>query len=159
MATPTSGILERRLISRPVTDLAYRAMLNLGIAYVHWEVDFAACVGREGLSPSSYNVLRILKGHSEGHPRREISRRMLYLAADVTRIIDRLKQRGLVERARSATDRRLSVTRLTAKGHKVMDKLEGPVFALMHRYGKKMSERDLEEFNRLLEAIYVDKLE
>jgi DNA-binding MarR family transcriptional regulator len=155
----TSGILERRLKSRAITDPAYRAVMNLQIAFVHYEAGFAAVVGAEGLSPSAYNVLRILKGHPDGHPRGEISKRLIYLNADVTRIIDRLTRRGRVERARSAADRRLSVTRITAKGHKVMDRLDAPITALVDAYRSKMPARDLQELNRLLEITYADAVE
>jgi DNA-binding MarR family transcriptional regulator len=154
-----TGILERRLKSRPVTDPAHRAVINIQLASVHFEAAFAAVVVKEGLSSSAYNVLRILRGHPEGHPRNEISKRLLYLGTDVTRVIDRLKRRGLVERARSASDRRCSVTRLTAKGHKLMDRLDGPVLALIDRYRQKMPARDLETLNRLLEITYADVID
>lgn len=159
LVATTSGILERRLKSRPITDWTYRAVMNLQIAFVHYEAEFARVVASEGLSPSAFNVLSILKGHPEGHPRGEISRRLIYLNADVTRIIDRLTRRGLVERARSAPDRRLSVTRLTGKGHKLMERLNRRVFALIDQYRSKMPARDYQELSRLLEATYVDAIE
>jgi DNA-binding MarR family transcriptional regulator len=155
----TEGILERRLKSRPITDQAHRAVMNLQIAAVHFQARFAAVVESENLSLSAYNLLRILRGHPEGHPRHEISRRLIYLNADVTRIIDRLRRRGLVERARSAADRRLSLTRLTAKGRKLMERLDVPVDALIADYGRKLPARDLAELNRLLEATYADAVD
>ena len=62
-----------------------------------------------GLSNEQYNVLRILRG---SHPTRlacsEISQRMIARDPDVTRLVDRLSQRGLVSRARAKQDRRSS---------------------------------------------------
>lgn len=159
MAETTSGVLERRLKSRPVTDPAYRAVMNLQIAGAYFEADFAATVAAEGLSSSAFNLLRILRGHPEGHPRGEISKRLIYLNADVTRIIDRLMRRGLVERARSATDRRLSLTRLTPKGFKMVARLEAPIAAMIDRYRRRLSGRDFQELNRLLEALYAERVE
>lgn len=159
MAQTQSGILERRLKSRPIADQAYRAVMNLQIANAHYEAEFAATLGAEALSPSAYNVLRILKGRPDGHPRGEISKRLIFLNADVTRIIDRLTRRGLVERVRSSSDRRLSLTRLTARGLKVVARLDAPIAALIDRYRRKLPARELQELNRLLEALYADHVE
>ncbi len=156
MAEPTSGVLERRLRSRPIVDPVYRATMNLQLAAAQWETDFAELLGPEGLSSSALNVLRILRGHAEGHPRGEIRRRLIYPNADVTRIIDRLTRRGLVERTRSARDRRLSLTRITPKGLKLVARLTDPIDALVARYRKKLTADEFRELNRLLEKIYDD---
>lgn len=158
MGEPTSGILERRLLSRAITDPVYRATMNLQVAAAQFEEDFAATLAPEALSSSALNVLRILRCHSEGHPRGEIAKRLIYRSADVTRIIDRLTRRGLVERVRSPRDRRLSLTRLTAKGHKMMARLEDPIEALVARYRRKLSTAEFQELSRLLEALYVEHL-
>jgi DNA-binding MarR family transcriptional regulator len=154
MAEPTSGVLERRLVSRPITDPVYRATMNLQVAAAQFEADFAETLAPEELSSSALNVLRILKGQPEGHPRGEIARRLIYRNADVTRIIDRLTRRGLVERVRSPRDRRLSLTRLTAKGHKLVARLNDPIEALVARYRRKLSSAEYRELSRLLEALY-----
>src|SRR4029079_12709857 len=53
------------------------------------------------LTPSQYNVLRILRG---GHPKAltagEIGERTIAREPDITRLVDRLEVRGLVGRAR-----------------------------------------------------------
>lgn len=70
-----------------------------------------------GITHTQYNVLRILRGvHPEGHPRCEIADRLIGRAPDVTRLLDRLDQHGLIERNWSGENRRLSIARITAKG-------------------------------------------
>jgi DNA-binding MarR family transcriptional regulator len=159
MTERTSGILERRLQSRPITDAVYRATMNLQVAAAQFEADFAETLAVEGVSSTALNVLRILKGHPEGHPRGEISKRLIYRNADVTRIIDGLTRRGLVERVRSPRDRRLSLARLTPKGHKLVARLVAPIDTLVARYRRKLSTADYEELNRLLEALYEEHVE
>lgn len=79
-----------------------------------------ACAGH-GLTHDQYNVLRILRGvHPDGYPRREIADRLIERAPDVTRFLNRLQRRGLVERARSPADGRLSIARVTAAGLSVL---------------------------------------
>lgn len=148
------GVLERRLKMQAVGDQALRALINVQLADAHFQEDFEQATGHEGLSVSAYNVLRILRGEPEGHPRREIAERMIYRKTDLTRIIDGLVRRGFAERMHSRQDRRLSVTKITAKGLKVMARLDPAVQALVERYREKLSERDYRELNRLLETLY-----
>src|SRR5262245_54731274 len=77
----------------PVDD----AVLNLLVAagYVQAQID-RACEEFD-ITRGQYNVLRILRGAGEeGHPRYEITERMIEKAPDVTRLIDRLEKQGLV---------------------------------------------------------------
>jgi DNA-binding MarR family transcriptional regulator len=156
----TDGILERRLkTTRSVSDPAFRALMNLDLADAHFQEDFEAATLTEGLSGSAYNVLRILRGHPEGHPRTEIAQRMVYRRTDVTRLIDGLIRRGFAERLRARSDRRLSLTRITSKGVKTMARLDPLIEALVERYRRKLSARDWQELSRLLETLYEDRVE
>ena len=156
----TDGALERRLkISQPVTDPATRALMNLDLADAHFLEDFEAATLTEGLSMSAYNVLRILRGNPDGHPRTEIAQRMIYRRTDLTRLIDGLIRRGLVERLRGRRDRRLSVTRITPKGLKTMTRLDPLINDAVDRYRRKLSVREWDELSRLLEKLYEDRIE
>jgi len=81
----------------------------------------------EELSSPQYNVLRILRGSPEGLTCGEIAARMITRDPDVTRLLDRLEKRGLVRRARQATDRRVVVTRIAPPGLEVLERLDAPV--------------------------------
>src|SRR6202023_2149083 len=102
------------------------AFLNILVAADHLRAQTERLCAGFGLSASQYNVLRILRGvHPEGHSRCEITRRMLERAPDVTRLIDRLEKRGWVTRDRCERDRRLSISRITAAGLELLDRI-GP---------------------------------
>jgi DNA-binding MarR family transcriptional regulator len=81
----------------------------------------------EDLSPTQYNVLRILRGAPEGLACGEIANRMITRDPDVTRLLDRLEKRGLISRSREAGDRRMVMTRITAGGLKVLAGLDEPI--------------------------------
>src|SRR5512140_1147797 len=130
-----NGILERRLkTTRPVGDAATRVLMNLDLADAHFQEDFEEVTQTEGLGMSAYNVLRILRGQPDGHPRSEIAQRMVYRNTDVTRLIDSLVKRGLAERVRGRQDRRHSVTRITQKGLKTLTRLDPLINAMVDRY-------------------------
>ncbi len=52
----------------------------------------------EDVSPTQYNVLRILRGTPDGLPCGEIASRMITRDPDMTRLLDRLEKRGLISR-------------------------------------------------------------
>ena len=92
--------------------------------------EFSAIVKPVDLSLSQYNVLRILRGAGhDGLCREDIRERLIAQVPDVTRLLDRLEQAGLVERARDKTDRRLVNTRITHSGLDLLKKLDVPVNA------------------------------
>ncbi len=85
-----------------------------------------------GLSATQYNVLRILRGaRPDGLACREIGERMITRDPDVTRLLDRLEQRGLVARTRERDDRRVITTRITDEGLRLLQQLDQPI-ADMH---------------------------
>src|ERR1700753_1328063 len=81
----------------------------------------------EALSPTQYNVLRILRGSPEGLPCGEIASRMITRDPDITRLLDRLEKRELISRSRESKDRRMVLTRITAAGLKLLAELDEPV--------------------------------
>ena len=75
-----------------------------------------------------YNVLRILRGAGErGLPTLEIAERMIEQAPGITRLIDRLAAKELVERERCDTDRRQVFCRITREGLALLVRLDQPV--------------------------------
>jgi len=79
------------------------------------------------LSPTQYNVLRILRGAKQGLACGEIASRMITRDPDVTRLLDRMEKRGLISRCRETKDRRMVLTRITPEGLKLLSELDGPI--------------------------------
>ena len=79
------------------------------------------------LSPTQYNVLRILRGSGEGLSCGEIAKRMITRDPDITRLLDRLEKRSLISRCREPKDRRMVLTRITPEGLKLLAQLDEPV--------------------------------
>jgi DNA-binding MarR family transcriptional regulator len=91
----------------------------------------AATLKPRGLSPAQYNVLRILRGAEPGGLAcRKIAERMITRDPDITRLLDRLEDRGLAARSREKADRRVITTRITETGLRLLKELDGPIGAL-----------------------------
>src|ERR1700739_3704695 len=68
-----------------------------------------------GLTGTQYNALRILRGTGpEGLPCSEIGEPMITHDPDITRLLNRLEDRGLVERTRGREDRRVIYGKISA---------------------------------------------
>lgn len=86
----------------------------------------------EDLSPTQYNVLRILRGSPGGLTCGEIGNRMITRDPDITRLLDRLEKRNLISRCRETKDRRMVLTRIAPDGLELLARLDAPVQAI-HR--------------------------
>ena len=142
-----SDLLRKRLEqTRSFENRAQEAMLNLMLAAVAvGEWNERACAAY-GITRSQYNVLRILRGvHPDGHPRQEITRRMVDRSPDVTRLIDRLETAGYVERIRTAEDRRLSIARITQKGLDLIDRMNPEFEAIYRTIAERLTPEEMEE--------------
>jgi DNA-binding MarR family transcriptional regulator len=79
------------------------------------------------ITPSQYNVLRILRGAgTDGLCRNEISERMVTATPDMSRLLDRMEKAGWVTRERAEEDRRQVSTHITKSGMELLARLEMP---------------------------------
>ena len=106
------------------------------------------------LSATQYNVLRILRGAGEqGASCKDIGSRLLTRDPDITRLMDRLEERGLVTRDRAGQDRRVVRHRLSGAGLELVNELDGPIEALHRKTMGHMKAGKLRELVRLLEEV------
>jgi len=81
-----------------------------------------------GLNAQQYNALRVLRSvHPAPLAASALGARLVSRAPDMTRLLDRLEDRGLVERQRSVTSRRSVEVRITAAGRRLVGRLAGAV--------------------------------
>lgn len=149
--------LQQRLKMRALDDPVVEGMLNLLVTGAALTQRAEAEYARFDLTSSAYNVLRILRGSPDGLPRGEIGHRLVNPSPDVTRLIDRLARRGLVRRHRSRTDRRLSLTRITAKGLALLEQAEPANQAQRAALVSRLSAAEWRQLSTMCERIYGDQ--
>jgi DNA-binding MarR family transcriptional regulator len=116
--------------------------------------DLDAACQQHGLTHDQYNVLRILRGvYPAGHPRGEIAARLISRAPDVTRMLDRLVSKGLVERGWDPKNRRLSIATVTAKGLALLADIDQLIVREHARYTDGVADGDLVALRRLCQRI------
>ena len=106
------------------------------------------------LSPTQYNILRILRGAGPGGAScKEVGARMVTRDPDITRLMDRLEKRGLLTRDRAKEDRRFVTHQLTAAGLELVNELDRPIDALHRRAMQHVKPERLSELVTLLEEV------
>ena len=107
-----------------------------------------------GISGTQYNVLRILRGAGEGGLcRNELRDRMLTRMPDMTRLLDRMEEAGLVTRSREQEDRRMVLTQITPRGQQLVSELDRPMSALHRDQLARLTDDQLRSLIDLLTAI------
>ena len=110
----------------------------------------ARALKTEDISPTQYNVLRILRGSLPGLSCGEIGERMITREPDITRLLDRLERRKLISRRRVAEDRRTVIAHITPIGLAVLDRLDEPVQRVHREQLGHLGPRRLKQLGELL---------
>jgi DNA-binding MarR family transcriptional regulator len=128
-----TGLREEIRQRKPFDSLEQEAYLSIERTAAMLGHAMAEALKPFGVTPTQYNVLRILRGAGNaGLCRGEVRERLVAQVPDVTRLLDRLEAAGLIERERGGRDRRFVTTRITADGLKLLERLDAPV-AEIHR--------------------------
>ena len=107
-----------------------------------------------GITPEQYQVLRILSDAGPaGVPLSVIAERSPAGDPDITRLVDRLEQRGLARRERDTVDRRVITATITGDGRRLHAKLEKAVAALHRRQLATLGHEGLADLEGLLQKI------
>ena len=116
--------------TKPFPSLEEEAFLSIERTHAMLSDAFEQMLKPYGITGTQYNVLRILRGAGPaGLCRNEIRDRLVTRMPDVTRLLDRMENCGLIKRTRGQEDRRLVSTELTAKGRSLVDDLDDAVVA------------------------------
>ncbi len=134
-------------------NLKQKTLINILYTAAALEYKHSSMLKLYGLTPAQYNVLRILRGQ---HPRPSsvnlLIERMIDKSSNASRIVEKLRTKGLVNREECESDRRLVEVIITNTGLdllKMLDTREDSFFAQSFN----LSDQEAELLNE-----YLDKL-
>ncbi|MCF6308071.1 MAG: MarR family transcriptional regulator [Flavobacteriaceae bacterium] len=134
-----------------MNKIYFNTLLEL-ITTGHWLTDSVSRELKEyDIYEPQFNVLRILKG-AKGTPIsvNTILSRMIQKSSNVTRIIDKLVSKGLVERKLCPKDRRKMDIILTEKGEDLLIILNKKVEAFHNQMENNLNKKELENLQSLI---------
>jgi len=140
--------------TKPFSSLEEEAFLALQLTADRLSGRGAEFLKQHGLSPAQYNTLRILRGAGpQGLTCSEVGERMINRDPDITRMLDRLERRGLVQRSRHAKDRRVVLTHITPEGLELVSRLDRPMTQFHRKLLGNVGESRLKSLLRLLDGV------
>lgn len=140
--------------TRPWDSLQEEVVLNIARTSAVLEHAFAQALKPFGITPTQYNVLRILRGAGEmGLCRNEVGERLIRPVPDVTRLLDRMEEMGLITRRRDEGDRRFVTTVITDQGLALLGGLDGPIVEFHRARLAHMSDEQMRAAIDLLEGV------
>ncbi|HYP12830.1 MAG TPA: MarR family transcriptional regulator, partial [Bryobacteraceae bacterium] len=104
------------------------------------------------MCPSDFAVLELLL-HKGPQPVNTLGKRVLLTSGSMTAAVDRLEERGLVQRHDDPEDRRARVVHLTSSGRKVIERLFAEHEKDMERAVSALTQQELNQLARILRKL------
>ena len=147
------------LASRPAQksprfdSLEQEAFLNLWRTYDRLRALEDELFGRHDLTAQQYNALRLLRGiRPERVPTLVLAGRLISRAPDITRLLDKLEERRLIQRQRLPDNRRVVLVGITTGGLALLRRLDAEVQSCHKQQLGHLSARQLMDLVALLRA-------
>ncbi len=117
--------LENEILQKHFRNDYHKATVNIIFSY-NWLVDFQVMHFKPyGITLQQYNILRILRGqYPKPSTIKLIKERMLDKMSDASRIVEKLRLKGFVDRNICSNDRRNVDVCITAKGLELLSQLD-----------------------------------
>ncbi|MDX2134529.1 MAG: MarR family transcriptional regulator [Saprospiraceae bacterium] len=145
--------LEDEIKSTRALPPRQRATLNI-LFTASWISAFQGRYLRQfGLTGPQYNILRILRG---SHPKAltvlDIKCRMLDRSSNVSRLVEKLRASGLVDRCSHKDDRRMVLVNITEAGKKLLSDIDAKGFTRAEfQPGQSLTENEADLLAELLD--------
>ena len=132
----------------------HKGFINLIFTAKQLSYEFVQSLKNHDITEQQYNVLGILRGYRSEAPLTIgfIKERMLDKNSDVSRIIDRLYEKGLLSREENSLDRRQKLVSITGKGLELLNTMFDCEKA-SDRLLSNLSPQEIETLNSLLDKI------
>ncbi len=106
-----------------------------------------------GMTPLQYNALRVIYVEDKqdiGIPSKEIGSRLYTRVPDVTRLLDRMVDKGWITRERDKINKRVVRSRLTDIGMKLVESAHAPLVELETKQLSHLSDEEKQTLSELL---------
>lgn len=130
----------------------YLSAIDQIIRTGHWFTDQVGAELKEfDISEPQYNVLRVLKVKG-GEPItvQKIQDKMVQRTSNVTRIIDKLLEKGLVSRKECPSNRRKMDITITTRGATLLDELNKKVIEFHQSLAKNLTSEEAQTLKNLI---------
>ena len=145
--------LEKEIKQEKFADEHQKMVVNI-IYTANWiNYSHSKFMKAYGITPQQYNILRILKGQlPKAASVNLLIERMLDKMSNASRLVDKLKEKGLVERKPCDTDRRQVDVLITPAGINLLEEMKSG-FDKFNKDFKSISIEEATELNRIMDKL------
>ena len=140
-------------LERPMQDIRHETVLNIVRTATVLSQKGATLFRQFDLTEAQFNVLFSLKYKERNWTQSDLGRRLVVTRASVTSVLDKLEEKGLVQRDAVHNNRRIYHVELTEKGRAVLEEVEPMYRQDIHRVLGSFSDEDCRLFIRYLERV------
>jgi len=140
-------------LDTPFEDLRHEAVLNVVHTANLFSSTGAALFRRYDLTEAQFNVLFALKYKRRDLTQSDLGKRLVVTRASITSVLDKLEEKGLVERENVPGNRRIYHVSLTPKGQDLIDGVEPVYREHLHYALGDLSEKECVALIRCLERV------
>lgn len=138
---------------KPFQSLSQEAVLSLMRTAHMLRHHFDSAMEPAGITAQQYNVLRILRGNGEPLPIMEVGERLVEPTPGITRLIQKLEERGWVQSCPGERDRRQRMCSITRAGLDLLKYLDPTVSELDRTALPNLSDRQVKNLIQLLDKV------
>jgi DNA-binding MarR family transcriptional regulator len=140
--------------TRPFANIEEEALLSIRRTSDRLQHHSVQLFKPHGVTPTQYNVLRILRGAGDNGLRcSEIGERLVSSDPDITRLLGRLQKQKLIKRKRDPKDKRVIYATITAEGQRLLKEMDPTLNEDIRHMFKHMTREKLTTLVALLEEV------
>ena len=144
--------LEKEIHSR-FRNEKHKAGVNIIFTGNWFSSIVAGILKKHGITMQQYNILRIIKGASPKPVSiKYIRERMLEKMSDVSRVVDKIKDKKWIERKERVSDRRNVDITITSSGINKLNEIEGNIDSV-DKVIETLNTEEIEQLNFFLDKL------
>lgn len=146
--------MERKGKNTDFVKLAHKSVIDLMVTGNWLQDKLAEVLKPHKLSNAQFNVLRILRGQ-KGKPASLtcVSDKMIHKMSNTTRLVDKLLEKGLVDRIICPENRRKVEITITSEGLKLLEELDGVLEKAEANLMSNLEKNEIEQLEFLLKKL------
>jgi DNA-binding MarR family transcriptional regulator len=146
-----SSVLPKNTTVRKFDSREQEVYLSLWRTYDRLRAFEEVVFSEWDLTAQQYNMMRLLRADAPAPvPTLALAAKLISKAPDITRMLDRLEEKGWIVRTRSLSDRRAVLVSITDSGLKLLDTLSDSI-AKMHE--KQLGHLSVSELKSLCDLL------
>ncbi|MCO6489770.1 MAG: MarR family transcriptional regulator [Phaeodactylibacter sp.] len=146
--------IEEEIKQKKFKSVYHKAHINVIFTASWLSQNSAQLLKPYKISWQQFNILRILRGmHPEPATVKLLTERMIDKMSNASRLVEKLKKKGYVERRVCPSDRRRVDVEITEKGLEVLESLSRVMEEGLHQKMSALSAAEAEQLNSLLDKL------